>query len=111
MIVALVVVGACARGAPPATAPTSASTAPALPTLEVQCAADADCALANLALAGDDTCCPVCGQQTPGRVDWVRAVRDTCAARPDWTERCAPLSCPVGIERAVCKDQRCVAAP
>jgi hypothetical protein len=104
---------ACSHGAGEPVGPTSgnrgsSSVAPAVPRIDVSCTVDADCAFTNLQLTGDQTCCPVCGQFTPGRADWVRAVRDGCAARSDWTVRCVPLSCPVGVDRAVCKDQHCV---
>jgi hypothetical protein len=81
---------------------------PALPRIELGCTADADCAIMNLRIDGEQACCPVCGLTTAGRADWVRAIREVCAARSDWTVRCVPLACPVGVDHAVCKDQRCV---
>jgi hypothetical protein len=95
-------------GSPSRGGSAAVGTAPAVPSTDTSCAADADCELTNLQLSGDQTCCPVCGQLTPGRADWARAVRDVCAARSDWTVRCMPLSCPVGVDRAACKDGHCV---
>ena len=82
--------------------------APVLPSIDLSCMVDGDCALINLQLTGPDACCPVCGRFTAGRTDWVHAVRAACAAHNDWTVRCLPPSCPVGVDRAVCKDRRCV---
>lgn len=56
---------------------------------------------------GRSACCPVCGLVTAGRADWIHAVRAACAAHSDWTAHCLPPSCPVGVDRAVCKDRRC----
>jgi hypothetical protein len=50
----------------------------------------------------------VCGLATAGRAESIRAVRAACAGRSDWTAHCLPPSCPVGVDRAVCKDRHCV---
>lgn len=45
------------------------------------------------------------------RVDWIQRLRAACAARTDLTVHCKPLNCPVAAQRAVCRDERCVATP
>jgi hypothetical protein len=89
-------------GSPAAAAP------PRLPPIELSCTADTDCAITDLQLSGPDTCCPGCGLATSGRADWVAAVHDACIARKDWIAHCLPLNCPLGVDHAACKGQRCI---
>ena len=94
--------------ATPTAGAASSAGAPVLPPIDLTCTVDGDCALIDLKLTGPDACCPVCGLATAGRADSIRAVRAACAAHTDWTAQCLPPSCPVGVDRAVCKDRRCV---
>ena len=89
---------------------TAAADPPALPPIEQSCAVDADCALVDLGLECDQRCCPQCAPVAAGRADGLARVPDVCKAHPEWTRPCLPLNCPEGVERAVCKDGRCVIA-
>jgi hypothetical protein len=78
-----------------------------LPPIELSCTEDRDCALADVHLTGPDTCCQGCNMSYAGQAGWVQRMRAACAARPDLTAHCLPINCPVGAERAMCKDHRC----
>ncbi len=103
--------GSQTSGATTADPSTPTPAAPALPAAELACATDADCALVRRQLEGDEACCQRCNPATAGRADWVRRVDEACTARPDWMARCAPLACPVGVERAACRAGRCTIEP
>jgi hypothetical protein len=110
-VCAALVLAACANTATPAADPVPAKPAAApvqaLPPIELTCADDRDCALADVHLDGPDTCCAGCNMAYAARADWVPRLQAACAARADLTAHCLPLNCPVGAERAVCRDHRC----
>jgi len=99
--------GPAAPAADPAPAKPAAGPVQALPPIELTCADDRDCALADVHLDGPDTCCAGCNMAYAARADWLPRLKAACAARADLTAHCLPLNCPVGAERAVCRDHRC----
>ena len=90
---------------------TAGAATPALPAIDVTCTTDGDCGVTDRQLDGDQRCCQGCGATTPARAAWIRRVDEICTASSDWMARCAPLACPVGVTRAVCRDAHCVLTP
>jgi hypothetical protein len=78
------------------------------PAVQRACTRDEDCAVTRVEVTGPRACCPACAT-TPGTRRWHADLQRYCASRS--LAACAPLACPEGPTRAVCREGLCEATP
>lgn len=101
--------GGCRPSSGPTVDPGSAAPDPASTTslaVDRACTRDDECAVARIDVGGKTACCPSC-TTTPGTRRWHAALQRSCAESP--LTACAPLACPEGPTRAVCRSGQCEA--